>query len=161
MGQPPGLLVAQLSWWGRNPMRRREFFTLVGGAAAAWPLAARAQQPGKIARIGCLVTASLESPEARPMVDAFRQGLRERGYVEGQNIVIEYRSADGKIERFPRLANELAGLKLDLILAPNTPPARAVQRATTTIPIVVPAMGDPVADGLVASLAHPGGNITG
>ena len=98
-------------------MKRREFITLLGGAAA-WPLPARGQQPAKVARIGCLVTASLESPEARPMVDAFRQGLRERGYVEGQNIVIEYRSADGKIERFPRLANELAGLKLDLILAP-------------------------------------------
>jgi putative ABC transport system substrate-binding protein len=141
-------------------VRRRQFLTLLGGAAA-WPLAARAQQGGKVPRIGYLVTGSLESPEARAMVDAFRQGLRERGYVEGQNIVIEYRSADGRIERFPRLANELASLNVDLILAPNTPAAHAVQRATTTIPIVVPAMGDPVADGLVASLARPGGNITG
>jgi ABC-type uncharacterized transport system substrate-binding protein len=95
------------------------------------------------------------------MADAFRQGLRERGYVEGQSIIIEYRSAHGRIERFPELVNELASLNLDLILAPNTPAARAAQRATTTIPIVVPVMGDPVADGLVASLAHPGGNITG
>jgi ABC-type uncharacterized transport system substrate-binding protein len=95
------------------------------------------------------------------MVDAFWQGLRERGYVEGQNIVIEYRSADSRIERFPQLANELASLNLDLILANNTPAARAVQRTTSTIPIVVPVMGDPVADGLVASLARPGGNITG
>jgi putative tryptophan/tyrosine transport system substrate-binding protein len=141
-------------------MRRRDFFTLLGGAAA-WPGAARGPPGAKVARIGYLVTASLESPEGRAMADAFRQGLRERGYVEGQSIIIEYRSADGRIERFPELANELASLNLDLILAPNTPAARAAQRATTTIPIVVPVMGDPVADGLVASLAHPGGNITG
>jgi putative tryptophan/tyrosine transport system substrate-binding protein len=142
-------------------MRRRDFIALLGGAAAAWPRAARAQQGAKVARIGYLVAFSLESPEGRPMVDAFRQGLRERGYVEGQNIVIEYRSADSRIERFPQLANELASLNLDLILANNTPAARAVQRTTSTIPIVVPVMGDPVADGLVASLARPGGNITG
>jgi putative ABC transport system substrate-binding protein len=142
-------------------MKRREFITLIGGAAVVWPLAARGQQGAKVARIGYLVTGSLESPEARVMVDAFRQGLRERGYVEGQSIVIEYRSAEGRIERFPRLANELASLNLDLILAPNTPAARAVQRATSKIPIVVPVMGDPVEDGLVASLARPGGNITG
>jgi putative tryptophan/tyrosine transport system substrate-binding protein len=141
-------------------VKRREFISLLSGAAA-WPLAARAQQPAKVARIGYLVTGSLESPEARATLNAFRQGLRERGYVEGQSIVIEYRSADGKIERFPGLANELASLKLDLILAPNTPAARAVQHATSTIPVVVPVMGDPVEDGLVASLARPGGNITG
>jgi putative ABC transport system substrate-binding protein len=140
---------------------RRQFIALLGVAAAAWPRAARAQQGAKVARIGYLVAFSLESPEGRPMVDAFRQGLRERGYVEGQNIVIEYRSADSRIERFPQLANELASLNLDLILANNTPAARAVQRTTSTIPIVVPVMGDPVADGLVASLARPGGNITG
>ena len=104
---------------------------------------------------------NLESPEARATLDAFRQGLHERGYVEGQTIVIEYRSTDGKIERFPSLANELASLKLDLILAANTPAASAIQHATTTTPIVVAAMGDPVEDGLVASLARPGGNITG
>jgi putative tryptophan/tyrosine transport system substrate-binding protein len=140
---------------------RRQFIALLGAAAAAWPRAARAQQGAKVARIGYLVAFSLESPEGRPMVDAFWQGLRERGYVEGQNIVIEYRSADSRIERFPQLANELASLNLDLILANNTPAARAVQRTTSTIPIVVPVMGDPVADGLVASLARPGGNITG
>src|SRR6516162_40689 len=95
---------------------------------------------------------NLESPEARATLDAFRQGLRERGYVEGQTIVIEYRSADGKIERFPSLATELASIKVDLILAPNTPAARAAQQATSTIPIVAPVMGDPVEDGLVASL---------
>ena len=117
-----------------------------------------AQQP-KLIRIGILVAGPASAVSTR--VEAFRRGLRERGYVEGQSIIIEYRSADGRIERFPELANELASLNLDLILAPNTPAARAAQRATTTIPIVVPVMGDPVADGLVASLAHPGGNITG
>jgi ABC-type uncharacterized transport system substrate-binding protein len=141
-------------------MKRRAFIALLA-AAATWPRAARAQQGAKVARIGYLVTGSLASPEGRATVDAFRQGLRERGYVEGQSIVIEYRSADGRIERFPQLANELASLNLDLILAPNTPAARAVQRATTTIPIVAAVMGDPVGDGLVVSLARPGGNITG
>src|SRR5215831_6513069 len=147
-----------------NQLKRREFILALRGAAASyvsWPLAARAQQPAKVARIGCLVTGALESPEARAMVGAFREGLRERGYVEGQNIVIEYRSAGGSIERFPRLTDELASLKLDLILAPNTPAARAAQQTTSTIPIVVAAMGDPVGDGLVVSLARPGGNITG
>jgi putative ABC transport system substrate-binding protein len=139
---------------------RRKFITLLGGATS-WPLAAGAQQAAKFARIGCLVTGALESYQARAMVGAFREGLRDRGYVEGHNIVIEYRSAEGSIERFPQLANELASLKPDVILVPNTPAARAAQQATSTIPIVVVAMGDPVGDGLVASLARPGGNITG
>src|SRR5262249_57405069 len=100
-------------------MNRRALISLIGGAAA-WPLAARAQQGAKVPRIGYLLTGPLESPEARAMLDAFRQGLHERGYVEGQTIVIEYRSADGKIERFPSLARQLASLKLDLILAAHT-----------------------------------------
>ena len=123
------------------------------------PLAAEGQQAGKIYRIGMLETTSMALNAAN--LDAFRQGLRERGYVEGQNILIEYRAADGKIERFPGLATELARLKVDLILAPNTPAARAVQQATTTIPIVVPVIGNPVGDGLVTSLTRPGGNVTG
>ena len=139
---------------------RRAFIGTLAGVLAA-PLAAGAQQPARVARIGFLVTGSLESPETRISLNAFRQGLRERGYVEGQNIVIEYRSADGKIERLPGLAIELARLKVDLIIAGNTPMARAAQQATTTIPIVTSVMGDPVGDGLVASLARPGGNITG
>ena len=105
------------------------------------------QKGAKVPRIGCLLTPSLESPEARAPLDAFRQGLRERGYVEGQTIAIECRSADGKIERFPSLAKELASLKLDLILAANTPAASAIQHATATIPIVVAVSGDPVEDG--------------
>jgi ABC-type uncharacterized transport system substrate-binding protein len=141
-------------------MRRREFIGLLGGVVA-WPFDVCAQQPAKVARIGYLMTSSFESPEAQATLSVFRQGLREHGYLEGQNILIEYRAADGRIERFPRLATELARLNLDLILAPNTPAALAVQQATNTIPIIVPAMGDPVGDGLVASLARPGGNITG
>jgi ABC-type uncharacterized transport system substrate-binding protein len=142
-------------------MDRRAFFSAVTGGLLAAPLTIEAQQAGKVWRIGWLLTGSLESPETRLLRDAFREGLRERGYIEGQNIVIEYRPADGRIERFPRLAGELVRLKLDLIVAANTPAARAAQQATTTIPIVVPVMGDPVGDGLVASLAQPGGNITG
>jgi len=142
-------------------MDRRTFLAGTGVVLLAAPLAAEGQQAGSVARIGYLVFSPLESPETREALDAFRQGLRERDYVEGQNIVIEYRSADGKIERFPGLATELARLKVDLIVAPNTPAARAAQQATTTIPIVAPAMSDPVGDGLVASLARPGGNITG
>ena len=140
--------------------RRREFLVAVG-ALLARPLAAGAQQAGKVARIGYLTIGSVETPEMRAGVDAFRQGLLEHGYVEGKNFLIEYRGADGKIERLPGLANELARLKVDVIVAGATPAARAAQQATTTIPIVAVAMGDPVRDGLVASLARPGGNITG
>jgi putative ABC transport system substrate-binding protein len=141
---------------------RREFMTLLGGAAATCPRAARAQQAAtKPSRIGLLVTGALDSAELQAILDAFRQGLGERGYVEGQNIAIEYRAADGKIERFPELATELVRSQPDLIVASNTPAARAAKEATSTIPIVVPVMGDPVGDGLVASLSRPGGNITG
>ena len=140
---------------------RRTFIgTVVGGLLAA-PFAAEGPQAGSVARIGYLAFSPLESPETRVALDAFRQGLRESDYVEGQNIAIEYRSADGQIGRFPGLATELTRLKVDLIVAPNTPAARAAQQATTTIPIVASAMSDPVGDGLVASLARPGGNITG
>ena len=141
-------------------MKRRDFITLLCGAAAAWPRAARARA-AKVARIGYLVTGALEFPETRINREAFRQGLNELGYVEGRDIVIEYRSADGKIERLPGLATELVGLNVDLIVALSTPAGRAAQQATTTVPIVVTAMGDPVRDGLVASLTRPGGNITG
>jgi putative ABC transport system substrate-binding protein len=140
-------------------MKRREFIALVGGAAV-WPLAARAQQQvGKVYRIGIL------EPAARALngdtFDAFRRGLHEFEYIEGQNLVIEYRSADGHNERFPNLAAELARLNVDLILARGTPAALAARNATTTIPIVLLGVGDPVAQGLVVSLAHPSGNITG
>src|SRR5262249_26063716 len=137
-------------------MKRREFIAALG-AAISWPAFVSAQQPANIARIGYLATGSLESRDAQVLLDAFRQGLRERGFVEDQNIIIEYRAAEGRFERLPSLASDLVRLKLDLIIAPNTPAARSAQQATTTIPIVVQAMGDPVGDGLVASLARPGG----
>jgi putative tryptophan/tyrosine transport system substrate-binding protein len=141
-------------------MKRREFLGVAGGTAA-WPLVAWAQQPKKVPRIGFLMTGSIESPEARASLKAFDQGLREYGYVDGQNVLVEVRAADLKFERFPVLASELVRPNLDLIVASNSLAARAVQQATTSIPIVVPVMGDPVGDGLVASLARPGGNITG
>ena len=142
-------------------MPRRAFMAAITGGLLAAPLAAGAQQAGKVFRIGYLVLGSLESPEGRPSLDAFRQGLRERGYVEGQNIIVEYRPADGRAERLPALAAELVRLKVDLIVAGATPSARAARQASSTIPIVASNMADPVQDGLVASLARPGGNVTG
>jgi putative ABC transport system substrate-binding protein len=138
-------------------MRRREFITLLGGAAAAWPLVARAQQAGKIYRIGILEPIPAERNAAN--LDALRKGLRDLGYVEGRNLVIEYRSADGRAERFPDLAAELVRLKVDLIVTRGTPAARAAKKATETIPTVMATMGDPHA--IVGSFARPGGNITG
>ena len=124
-------------------------------------LALQAQPSARVARIGLLIAGSLESPETKASLDAVRQGLREHGYVEGKNILVEYRSANGNIERLPGLASELARLKVDLIVAIATPAGRAARAATSTIPIVAMAMGDPVGDGLVASLSRPGGNLTG
>ncbi len=141
-------------------MQRRRFIAVLS-IAAAWPLAVRAQQPKKVALIGLLATGSLEAPETRVSLEAFRQGMRELGYFEGENIVIEVRAADSRMERFPALANELVGLKVNIIVALNSLSGRAAKRATNTIPIVVPVMGDPVEDGLVESLARPGGNVTG
>jgi len=142
-------------------MNRRAFITLIGGAAVTLPASVHAERAAKVVRIGFLVTGRLDLPEQQVTIDAFREGLRAHGYVEGQNIAIEYRAADGDIERFRELAEELVRLKLDLIVASNTPAGLAAKRATTTLPIVVPVMGDPVGDGLVASLARPGGNVTG
>jgi ABC-type uncharacterized transport system substrate-binding protein len=137
-------------------MRRREFITVVG-SAVAWPLGAHAQQ--KIPRIGFMgnSTAALETN----LVDAFREGLRELGYEEGRNIAIEYRWADGNYDRFPTLAEELIAAKVDAIVTAGTPAALAVKRATTTVPLVMVAVGDPIGTGLVPSLARPGGNLTG
>jgi putative ABC transport system substrate-binding protein len=137
---------------------RREFLgTLAGGLLAA-PLAAEAQQAGKIARIGYLAPNRAASPH---MPEAFRQGLRDLGYVEGRNVMIEYRSAEGKLERLPALAAELVALKVDVIVASSTVGALAAKQATTTIPIVFIAVGEPVTSGLVTSLARPGGHVTG
>jgi ABC-type uncharacterized transport system substrate-binding protein len=139
---------------------RRTFIGTLAGVVAA-PLAAQAQSAAKVSRIGWLLTGSLEAPETRALLSAFRQGARERGYVEGQNLVVEYRPAEGQLDRFPALAADLVRLKVDLIVAGSTSAARAAQKATTIIPIVAPTMGDPIGDGFVASLARPGGNITG
>src|SRR5438034_10191377 len=138
-------------------MKRRDFITLLGSAAAAWPLAARAQQVGKIYRIGILEPIPAARNAAN--LEALRKGLRELGYVEGRNLVIEYRSADGRAERFPDLASELVRLKVDLIVTRGTPAAIAAKNATGTIPVVMATMGAPGA--IVPSFAHPGGNITG
>ncbi|MBI3515885.1 MAG: ABC transporter substrate-binding protein, partial [Proteobacteria bacterium] len=140
-------------------MRRRDFITAVGSAAAAWPLAARAQQTGKVWRIGVLETIS--SALNAPQIDAFRRGLQELGYAEPQNYVLDYRSAEGRGERFPDLAAELVRLRVDLIATRGTPAALAAKNATVTIPVVMAAIGEPLGVGVVASLAHPGRNITG
>ena len=139
-------------------MRRREFITLLGGAAAAWPLVARAQQAGKIYRIGFL----WDSPDAfLDALEAFRQGLRDLGYVEGRNIAIEYRWAEGKPERMRELAEELVRLKVDVIVAPSSIYTEAAKQATSTIPIIFVSHADPLGSRHVTSLARPGGNITG
>lgn len=140
---------------------RRAFIGTLAAGLPAHSVTVEAQHAAKVPRIDYLVIGSLDSPETRTALNALRLGLREHGYVEGQNIAIEYRAADGKIERVPALASELVRLNVDLITAENTPLARAAQQATSTIPIVAAAMGDPVGDGLAASLARPGGNITG
>jgi putative ABC transport system substrate-binding protein len=136
-------------------MRRREFITLLGGAAVAWPLAASAQTQPKIARVGVVQSAT----PGRGL-EAFRQGLRELGYVEGQTIVLELRRAEGRFERLPGLVAELVGLKVDVLVAGGNPAALAAKNATQTIPIVMVGV-DPVGLGLIASLPRPGGNITG
>ena len=141
-------------------MRRRDFIKVIGGTAAAWPLAVRAEQAAKVARIGFMVTGSLQSPEQGVTTTPFCRDCASGAMWRGRTV-IEYRAADGQIGRSTELAKELVGLNPDLIVASNTPAARAAKHATTTIPIVVPVMGDPVGDGLVASLARPGGNITG
>jgi len=138
-------------------VERRTFLAGTGAVLLAAPHAAEAQQAAKIARIGLLATTSL-NPH---LGEAFRQGLRDLGYVEGRNFVIETRNVEGKYERLPALAAELVALKVDLIVVGSTPPAVAAKEATKTLPILFISVADPVASGLVTSLARPGGNATG
>jgi len=140
-------------------MNRRKFVTLLGGAAAAWPLAARAQQAGRLPTIGFL-GATTPAGQSQ-LTAAFVQRLRQLGWIEGHTVAIEYRWAEGRSERFAEFAAELVRLKVDVILTHNTPPVLAAKQATSVIPIVFATATDPVGTGVVASLARPGSNVTG
>jgi putative tryptophan/tyrosine transport system substrate-binding protein len=142
-------------------MRRREFITLLGGAAVAWPLAASAQQSGGMRRIGVLAAYAEHDPEAQVRVTAFRQALQGLGWTEGGNVVMEYRWGAGDADRARTFAAEMTALKPDVILAHGTPAVTALRAATRTIPVVFVSVIDPVGAGHVQSLARPGGNITG
>jgi putative ABC transport system substrate-binding protein len=138
-------------------MKRREFILLVGGAAVPWALPARAQQPAKLPTIGFLGPTA----PAPGWMAAFLDRLRDHGWVEGKNLAIEYRWAEGRPERFAEFAAEFVRLKVDVIVTGGTPVVLAMKRVTAEIPIVFSSAGDPVGTGLVASLARPGGNVTG
>jgi putative ABC transport system substrate-binding protein len=142
-------------------MNRRHFLLISLAGALAAPLAAEAQQAGKVWRIGYLTSGFKEVPGSNPGLAPFSQSLRELGYVEGRNAILEIRYAEGRTERFPALAAELVNLKVDVLVAVSTPGALAAKQATSTIPIVMVSVGEPVEVKLVDSLAHPGGNVTG
>ena len=142
-------------------MKRREFIMLLGGAAAGWPLAARAQQPIRMRRIGVLMPTDENDTEGRARVTAFLDSLREFGLTEGRNVHLEYRWGENDVERLRTLASELVAFAPDVIVAGSSPPVVALQKATTTIPVVFVLVSDPVGQGFVQSLAHPGANITG
>ena len=141
--------------------KRRRVVAALGLIAIAAPFAVFAQQPAKIRRIGFLAARSRPTPSNPDYYDAFVQGMRELGYVEGKNLVIEWRYADGKYERLPDLADVLVQMKLEVIVTHSTPGTQALQKATKSIPIVMTSINDPVGSGFAASLARPGGNITG
>jgi putative ABC transport system substrate-binding protein len=140
-------------------MKRRAFITLLGGASVAWPIAARAQQSHGVPRIGVLLLGTPTS--FAPRTQAFVEGLRDLGYVEGRTVAIEWKWGQDRVDRLPDLAAELVGSQVDVILTGGTPTARTLKNATRTIPIVMAIVGDPVAAGLVESLGRPGGNATG
>jgi putative tryptophan/tyrosine transport system substrate-binding protein len=142
-------------------MRRRDLFTFIGGAAATWPLAARAQQPGRMRLVGVLMAYAESDPAAQSEVAAFRGGLAKLGWTEGRNLRIELRFGAGDADRIRTFAKELVDLRPDLILANTTPVTSALARETRIIPIVFVNVGDPIASGFAANLARPGGNITG
>ena len=142
-------------------MNRRDFITLLGGAAVTWPLAARAQQGERARRIGVLMNVAVDDAEGQARIAAFLQVLQQLGWTDGRNVRIDYRWTAGDADRFQRYAEELLALAPDVLLASATPSVQALQRATRTVPIVFAQVGDPVGAGLVESLARPGGNITG
>src|ERR1035437_3222013 len=146
---------------GARSMRRREFITLVGGVAAAWPLSARAQQPERLLRIGVRMGYAENDAEAKSWITALVEALKKLGWIEGRNVQIDYRWASGNIERLRSYAGELLGLKPDLILAGSTPALAAAYQQTRAIPIVFANVADPIGQGFVSSLAHPEGNVTG
>jgi ABC-type uncharacterized transport system substrate-binding protein len=141
-------------------MKRREFITFIGGAAV-WPVVARAQQTGKLPRIGMLLPNTPAIAARNPRIQAFLQGLRDLGWNDEKNMAIEWRLAEGQLQRLPALAAELVNIKVDVIIAASAPAAKAAKEATSTVPIVILDPGDPVGTGLVRSLARPGGNVTG
>src|SRR6266567_7980354 len=141
-------------------MIRREFITLFGGAAA-WPLAARAQQPEQVRRIGVLLSVAESDPEGKAQLSGFTQGLAELGWIDGRNLRMEVRWGAGDVDRIRTFAKELVALQPDLIVAQGTPVTAALRRETRTIPIVFVVVTDPVGEGFVTALARPGGNITG
>src|SRR5437588_2878148 len=142
-------------------MKRREFITLLGGAAATWPLVARAQQSERMRRVGLLQGLAADDPEWQRRFGALKQGLQDWGWTEGQNITFEGRFAAGKPERLPALASELVEANVDVIVTNAAQPIEAARKATSTIPIVMASVGDAVGAGYIASLARPGGNVTG
>jgi putative ABC transport system substrate-binding protein len=142
-------------------MKRREFIGLLGGGAVAWPLAARAQQPGRMRRIGVLLNITADDPESQGRLAAFAQGLQSLGWVIGQNVRVEYRWGGGSVDAMRKYAEELVGLAPDVILAQSTAAVAPLLQSTHTVPIVFTIVADPVGAGYVQSLAHPGGNATG
>ena len=142
-------------------MRRREFITLIGGAAAGWPLVTRAQQPDRIRRVAVLVGTGEKDPESVGRIKAFRLGMRDLGWVEGRNVQIDYRFAGINQESINTHVAELIRLAPDVIVANSTPVIATLRSATSTIPIVFVVVNDPVGQGFIPSLARPGGNITG
>jgi putative ABC transport system substrate-binding protein len=142
-------------------IERRKFLATLGGAAVAWPLAARAQQPERVRCIGVLMNLAVGDPEGEARIAAFVQGLQQLGWSDGRNVRIDYRWAAGDTGRFHRYAEELLALAPDVILASATPSVQALQQATRTVPIVFAIVSDPVGAGFVDSLARPGGNVTG
>jgi len=142
-------------------MQRREFISLVGGTALAWPLAVRAQEAGRMRRIGLLMAIAEADPQVGLNLQAFRRALQELGWIEGRNVQIDYRFGAGDIDRIGRMANELVTSQPDLIVTHTTPVTAAVARETRTIPVVFVSVSDPIGSGFVASLSRPGANMTG